>query len=764
MCILTSDGILEISIANSSDNLVLSSTSKLMQSGMTYHHAGDFQRASALYKSILKIQAQHHGALHLLGVIELQTENYDNAVSLINKAIKGNPDKSQYYNNCGEAFRRGFQFDSSLVYYEKALEVDPSCVAALNNKGLALHSLGQPSEALTCYEQAQLIHPHSIKVLNNMGVVLYNLDRFTEALTCFKKSLSIDPYSSYIHNNMGVVLKALSQVVKAIVHHQTAMRLNPDNLLYQIAFAKSINWQPITQASDALIEDLVKVFSSKGINHQEMAFACANLLKHDPRIQELMVLIEKYNEPTFRELYMIVTSLLQSTPLFLVLLKKVILRDPMFEKILTKLRGAILLKMTATGFAFREESELCSIVYALSHQCFSNEYVFSVSEIEQFEFRKLKQRLLSGIEHFNQSMKIQIAIVACYCPLSDLGRDEELVHLLYKYNDTEFDGLIVRQVVEPREEKQWRDTIDKLGTLQDNISKQVRNQYEENPYPRWLETHKIKRTSLAKKINKLFPQFPLEHHGDIEPIDILIAGCGTGKQVVDRSLEFPSANIIGVDISMTSLAYAKRKAYELNIHKAKFIQVDILNLHLLNASFNFIECIGVLHHMNDPVAGWQVLANHLRAGALMRVGLYSKKGRTHITAAQKYVAEVGYTTKLEDIQECRQYILTMPITSTLGKISCIVDFYTTSETRDLLFHVQEKCFTLLQISDILRTLRLTFVGFEFDDPQKIRKYLDRFPYDPTATSLQNWHLYEQDNPDTFIGLYVFWVQKSYAVL
>jgi len=42
----------------------------------------------------------------------------------------------------------------------------------------------------------------------------------------------------------------------------------------------------------------------------------------------------------------------------------------------------------------------------------------------------------------------------------------------------------------------------------------------------------------------------------------------------------------------------------------------------------------------------------------------------------------------------------------------------------------------------------------------MRRYAERFPDDPAQTNLAHWHAFEQDNPDTFIGMYQFWLQKA----
>ena len=67
--------------------------------------------------------------------------------------------------------------------------------------------------------------------------------------------------------------------------------------------------------------------------------------------------------------------------------------------------------------------------------------------------------------------------------------------------------------------------------------------------------------------------------------------------------------------------------------------------------------------------------------------------------------------------------------------------------------------TLYDIAKFLEDHNLNFLGFEIDR-YVIQAYKRRFPNDPSATNLKQWHVYEKENPDTFIGMYQFWIQKN----
>ena len=76
----------------------------------------------------------------------------------------------------------------------------------------------------------------------------------------------------------------------------------------------------------------------------------------------------------------------------------------------------------------------------------------------------------------------------------------------------------------------------------------------------------------------------------------------------------------------------------------------------------------------------------------------------------------------------------------------------------MVFHVQEHRLTLDQIESFLSESGLRFIGFELD-PVVQHRYRTRFAGDDAATNLGNWARFEADNPDTFLGMYVFWIQK-----
>ncbi len=142
----------------------------------------------------------------------------------------------------------------------------------------------------------------------------------------------------------------------------------------------------------------------------------------------------------------------------------------------------------------------------------------------------------------------------------------------------------------------------------------------------------------------------------------------------------------------------------------------------------------------------------------MRLGLYSELARRDIAPAREFVTAGGYDTTPDGIRRCRQSLLKSS-DPRLRAILASPDFYSISACRDLLFHVQEHRLTLPQIAAFLTEHKLSLLGFELSTPL-LAQYRDRFPADTAMTDLDQWHRFETENPDTFGGMYQFWVQKA----
>jgi SAM-dependent methyltransferase len=381
----------------------------------------------------------------------------------------------------------------------------------------------------------------------------------------------------------------------------------------------------------------------------------------------------------------------------------------------------------------------------MAQQCFINEYVFAQSDEEARQSTQLRDVLSQRLQDGDAVAPMLLAAVAAYFPLHSLPTAPLLLDREWPKPAAE---IIQQQAREVLEEAADRKSIPSLTGIDDGVSLQVMQQYEENPYPRWT-------------INPVFTRQAATHlvSGDSPRDEILIAGCGTGQHVFEIVRRYPQARVLAVDISLPSLAYARRKTREAALRTIDYAQADILKLGSIGRTFDYIESIGVLHHLAEPEAGWRVLVSLLRAGGEMHIGLYSETGRRGIAAIRAFIAERGYEPSADGIRRCRQDILRDADQARWQRAVESPDFYSTSGCRDLLFHVMEHRFTIPRIKTFLDEQKLSFLGFNAD-PEIAEQFQTRFPGDAALTDLDKWQAFEADNPLAFRRMYVFMVRKN----
>jgi 2-polyprenyl-3-methyl-5-hydroxy-6-metoxy-1,4-benzoquinol methylase len=392
-----------------------------------------------------------------------------------------------------------------------------------------------------------------------------------------------------------------------------------------------------------------------------------------------------------------------------------------------------------------------SFYSALARQCFINEYVFCYTDYEIQKANDLRDLLVAALEAKTQVPVLWLLTVAAYFPLCSLPLAARLLDTQWPEAVT---AILLQQIQEPEEELQLRATIPRLTNIENEVSRLVQNQYEENPYPRWVKAEPAGNPiTILGFLCQKFPLASFKRHGTSGPTELLIAGCGTGQHSIETAQAFKGARVLAVDLSLSSLSYAKRKTRELGLTSIEYAQADLLELGSLGRSFDIIESVGVLHHMADPFAGWRVLLSLLRPDGFMRLGFYSEVARRNIVQARAFIAERGYGATADEIRQCRQNLMDLDKSKNFG-----VDFCSISTCRDLLFHSQEHRVPLASIDAFLHDNNVAFLGFDIDG-DVLHAYKQRFPNDRPATNLGQWQTFENENPDTFIGMYQFWIQK-----
>ncbi|MBL8697452.1 MAG: class I SAM-dependent methyltransferase [Alphaproteobacteria bacterium] len=308
-------------------------------------------------------------------------------------------------------------------------------------------------------------------------------------------------------------------------------------------------------------------------------------------------------------------------------------------------------------------------------------------------------------------------------------------------------------------ERALRASMPRLEVPSDPTSLRVRAQYEENPYPRWLALNPPEPGERRTAILRRAPASSASRFAG--PIDVLIAGCGTGRQAIGAWLGYGvPRTMLAIDLSAASLAYAARMAASHGCEGLEFLQADLLDIDRLDRAFDVVEAIGVLHHLRDPVLGWRRLAERLKPGGMMQIALYSERARQDVVAARAEIASLGLPADADGVRRLRGLVLEAPESARDWRTSLprFGDFFSTSGCRDLVFHVEEHRFSPAGVARALATLGLEFRGFEIPGPVQ-GEFLRRNPAPGSLLDLDRWERFEADNPATFAGMMTFWCRR-----
>jgi Flp pilus assembly protein TadD/SAM-dependent methyltransferase len=727
---------------------------QLYRQGAQSHQAGDLTAAESRYRELLQIAPKHVNGLYSLGVIGLQTGRSELAADMIGRAVALHDKEPDWHFNLGYAYGQLGRASDSVRHLRRAIAINPNHVNALCHLGLAAMQAGRTNEAMAEFQRALTIDPSHIPSLNGLGNVHASRGELAQAADVFETIINTRP-NPVAYENLALVHLTRGEPWKALPILQDGMRQSATPKMQQL-FVACVPFLRATQNDPGLQELAVRALSEGWCAPGWIAQFAASLLKVRPEIAAVMERAADAwpSRLPAEELFGgSGLAAMAGNPLLLALLEATPIADVAFERFLTATRVALLQLADTADTAI--DPDALRLLTAMARHCFLNEYVFAVTAEEQARARAVGERLETALRSGASPLAHRVAAAASYGPLHALRG----AHALLERDWPEpFADLVTQQVREPFEEQAARSQIVQLTSIEDPISQQVRARYEENPYPRWTRiVPATPRPSLDEHVRAKFPQAPFNSLGRGGNIDILMAGSGTGPAIGDMTQQFPLSRILAIDLSLASLAYARRMTRAAGIANVEYAQADILQIATIGRSFDLIECRGVLHHLDDPLAGWRALLSVLRPNGIMAVALYSKFARHSLEPARQWIAARGYRPVADDIRQFRQDVMDHEDRAQFESVLDSSDFYTASSCRDLLFHSREHCFTLPQIDDFLKSNRLRLLGLELP-PALAHRYAARYPQDRLMTNLKFWNEFEQDHPEIFGGMYHFWLQ------
>ena len=157
--------------------------------------SGNLEKAALLCSKILKRDPHQTAALHLLGIIALNKQQFDNAIQTFNQIIKTIP-------------------DSASDHY---------------NLGLAYHAKGKSEPAVKHLKKATELQPNLACAYRDLCAALKDINDFEQAVKAGRKAVSLIPKDPLANYNLAVALHEWRDFEGAFQYYQNADRLAPDN-------------------------------------------------------------------------------------------------------------------------------------------------------------------------------------------------------------------------------------------------------------------------------------------------------------------------------------------------------------------------------------------------------------------------------------------------------------------------------------------------------------------------------------------------------
>ncbi len=250
-----------------------------------------------------------------------------------------------------------------------------------------------------------------------------------------------------------------------------------------------------------------------------------------------------------------------------------------------------------------------------------------------------------------------------------------------------------------------------------------------------------------------------------QKLRILDAGCGSGVSTDYLSHLNPGSEVLGIDISARALELAsKRLTLSGGFEKAEvtFQKISLLELRE-ECSFDYINSVGVLHHLSQPKSGLKALSKMLKDGGLIHLFLYADGGRWEVQRTQRVLKALGVAHDQDGLRLGRKLLTSLPEENRLRvsyekrwsqECSSDINF------ADIYLHPQETSYNIESLFKFLNCTDLDFVGFS--NPHIWR--LDRLLSDEllerasSLPQLQQWKLIEDLDPD--IRHFEFFLSKG----
>lgn len=259
----------------------------------------------------------------------------------------------------------------------------------------------------------------------------------------------------------------------------------------------------------------------------------------------------------------------------------------------------------------------------------------------------------------------------------------------------------------------------------------LRAQYEAYPYPPRNPADEASRliTGSPSHLAEINHYLFAGRRDFSKPFRAFIAGGGTGdaaimlaQQLADRG---EAGEVTYLDLSQASTDIARARAQTRGLTNITFLRGSIEEINnQVAAPFDYIDCCGVLHHMEDPAAALNRLTSLLADDGGMGLMVYAPFGRTGVYQMQSLLGMIGADDPLPDrLSQAKAILNQLPPTNWLRRNDGVADHIKAGDAGlfDLLLHSRDRAYTVPEVAELITVAGLRIVSF-----------VEPIRYDPAA--------------------------------
>lgn len=240
----------------------------LLNEAVTHHQAGRLLEAESIYGEILRKEPLNPDALHLSGVIALQTGRPAEALDLIGRAITENPAIALYHRNMALTLDALDRAGDALAHFIKSAELDPADTENHLRLAHAFDQAGRPADAARSFQHAIGAGAREAEIYSSLAVALLGSGDMEGAGQNFAMALERAPNAAFTHANLGRFHADHNAPDAAEPHLRRALDIDPDfhEALIELGALMNATYRaeealPLLERARALRPDSIKARS-----------------------------------------------------------------------------------------------------------------------------------------------------------------------------------------------------------------------------------------------------------------------------------------------------------------------------------------------------------------------------------------------------------------------------------------------------------------------------------------------------------------------